>query len=441
MMKFIFFSSVWLPLWLASFSVQAATDSWCKDRETLVLTTLGEQQLYDRSCALIITASTYERHGSGWPDIPNEKEGDDLHVALKRQGFDSRRINHVMAGQLLKEMQDFCAKNGTKDARLLMYFAGHGWTPPGGVIGYIVPEDGADYEKEEKKFRQQSVSTDEILKLSHTCRAKHLIFIFDSCFSAALFKTRSKALTAKSLPSVILLEDLGRKARQFITSTDEKTKAPAKSIFTPELVKALDGNAAIPGLGIVTGKSLALWLRRVVSSSQETPTVPQFGDVDSEQGGDMVFLGGSHIIEQPAFKSFIRESKEKSFGHGSMFTSSSIVYYRKAADNLDIVNALDEENVPFTTTTNNRNPDSFKTNTLACHPKGPIEPVKAIAQILLKNGIDVMEIVQFGDHNKKKDRIELLNSARFSYGKADGLTLEQINALTSCPTMLANRIK
>lgn len=419
--------------------VCAAPDKWCREKEFQISTKLGPQKFYDRSCALILTASSYEKYGDAWENIDNEGEADNFQLALTRIGFDVLRVPHVKSKNFERMLNEFCTNNGTKDARLLIYFSGHGFTATdGSLVGYIIPEDAVDDQSDYSKFKSQAVSTHQILKISNSCKAKHLMFILDSCFSAALFKTKSKALTAGSLPSAILVDDLGRRTRQFLTSTDARTTSPERSVFTPALISGINGAAEVSRVGLVTGRSLGLWVREQVSSSEETPTVPQFGDVNSELGGDFIFVASSKKTNNTSLKAIVDEARS---GYFSAFKGIDLVYYRKAADGEAVMAALENAGIPFVATKNNRNPESFRTNTIACHRSGNIKAVKLLAKVMIESGIDVMEVIAFQEHGgKPSNRVELLNDARFSYGRAEPLSLDQIEDLKECPRLLANRI-
>lgn len=428
-----------LLLLLSMNEAHADFSATCSPRPFKLRTHLGEQQFYDKSCALVVTATSYDQYKAGWTDLPNEAEADNLGKALQSVGFDVLRVRHARSANFLNHFKDFCSKYGGEHTRLLIYFSGHGHTlQDQSLVGYILPEDIVSSHGDLNKFKEQAISTSQVLKLSNTCEAKHLMFVFDSCFSAALFQSKSEALTAEALLSLTFTDELGRRTRQFITSSDKVTTSPANSKLTATFIKGLRDKDPMTLGGLITGKSMGLYVAHEIGKERETSAIPQYGDVDSQKGGDFIFSaggrgGGSYLTDM---------IKRASGQYASVFKGIDLVYYLKQADGDKLMLTLKAQKIPFTATKNNRNPETFPTNTIACHADGDIKAVKALASILINNRVELMEIVRFSNGKAKpSNRIELLNSARFSYGKAKPLTLEQIEQLDSCPTMLANPLE
>jgi hypothetical protein len=92
---------------------------------------------------------------------------------------------------------------------------------------------------------------------------------------------------------------MNKPVRQFLTAGDADQRVPAKSIFTPLFIRALEGAADYTKDGYVTGSELGLYLKQNLSQYTKNQT-PQFGtirDPDLDQG-DIVFrdLNASRFV-------------------------------------------------------------------------------------------------------------------------------------------------
>ncbi len=124
------------------------------------------------------------------------------------------------------------------------------------------------------------------------------MFLFDSCFSGTIFKT--KALP-KHPPHISHITS--RPVRQFISAGSAGEEVPAKSVFTPLVIRALEGSGDVDGDGYVTGTEMGMYLHKEVLR-YDTGQHPQYGkirDPDLDEG-DFVFLLASSgtVIEAPS---------------------------------------------------------------------------------------------------------------------------------------------
>lgn len=102
-----------------------------------------EQILYRQSYALLIGASDYT---AGWPDLPGVREDiAAVEKVLKQHNFTVTKISDPDRKKLDVALEKFINDYGLdEENRLLIYFAGHGYTIKkkyGGEMGYIVPVD------------------------------------------------------------------------------------------------------------------------------------------------------------------------------------------------------------------------------------------------------------------------------------------------------------
>jgi hypothetical protein len=74
----------------------------------------------------------------------------------------------------------------------------------------------------------------QLLAWSRQFTAKHALFLFDSCFSGTVFKTRALPPQPPYITQATALP-----VRQFITAGSAGEEVPARSEFTPAFVDAL----------------------------------------------------------------------------------------------------------------------------------------------------------------------------------------------------------
>lgn len=269
---------------------------------------------YDSSHALVIWAGSY--NDPRWPILGNlSNESKQVENALTRQGFTVATIANPTSKQIRSSIEEFIQKYGFGlNNRLVFYFAGHGWTRKNNELGYFVPVDSPFVAslKDDVEFARTALSMQEIVALAKRIEAKHVLFIFDSCFSGSLFKSRSAPP-----PSTFPERSIDRPVRQFITAGDANDIVPARSYFTPLLIEGLDGDADLNRDGYVTGSELGLFLptamARVIPSSQGNPVpIPQYGKIydNTLDKGDIVFRVVSTSQAKPIHKFDVRAQQK-----------------------------------------------------------------------------------------------------------------------------------
>ncbi len=256
--------------------------------------------LYRESHALLIGESLYT---AGWPDLTAvPRELDKVEAMLQAQGFQVTKRRDLKAEDLRKAIADFINRFGfAKDNRLLIYFSGHGHTLERGYgeeMGYIVPADAPDPRQDRDGFLGKAVSMNQVLTWAREIEAKHVLFLFDSCFSGSVF-------AARDLPEVPPhISDLtAEPVREFITAGKANQTVPAQSVFAPAFVDAIGrGLADLDQDGYVTGTELGLYLQRVVP--QYARQNPQYGKIADYllARGDFVFRVGAAPIPRTVQK-------------------------------------------------------------------------------------------------------------------------------------------
>ena len=236
--------------------------------------------LYEESHALVIWSGNYQY----WNRLENtEVEAKELEEALNKQGFQVTIVPNPTGEQIRSAVNNFIASYGYKtDNRLVIFFTGHGHTR--GSRGYLVPIDAPDPTLDEQGFLSKAIPMTNVLAWARTIEAKHALFVFDSCFSGTVFESKSH-----SNPEYINTI-MNKPVRQFITAGDAGQEVPAKSIFTPLFIRAIEGEADLIKDGYVTGTELGTYLTQNLSKYTKSQS-PQYGkirDVELDRG-DIVF--------------------------------------------------------------------------------------------------------------------------------------------------------
>jgi hypothetical protein len=253
--------------------------------------------LYSESHALIVGVSKYT---AGWPQlesVPHEMER--VEKALRKQGFEVRKVMDPDSDKLFSAFDKFIDDYGfDENNRLLFFYSGHGYTRKQGNKGYLVPTDAPNPRDDERGFYRKSLGMGQILTWSKRIEAKHALFLFDSCFSGTIFKT--KALP-RHPPHISYITS--RPVRQFISAGSAGEEVPAQSVFAPLVIRALEGKGDLNQDGYVTGTEMGMYLQEKVSL-YDTGQHPQYGkirDVNLDEG-DFVFLLASSgtVIETPS---------------------------------------------------------------------------------------------------------------------------------------------
>ena len=315
-----------------------------------IITNEGPVVAYTKSIALLIGNSAYRTISWGrLPSIPNEIEA--LKEALKRGGFDVRVKLNLPSSELSPTIKQFLQEQYGPSTRLLVFYAGHGWTDRN-YTGYIVPVDAPA--PTDSQFRAKLTSMAEIKTWADDSDANHIIFLFDSCFSGSVFLSRQNLK-----PPALFMKSALRRTRQYITAGNEEETVPAVSEFVPAIIRGLKGEADLVPDGVITGNELGYWLSSTLARNGNQ--TPQFGSVVSgtSSPGDVVFTYGEQPgpkvalarATEPAAKS-AKETITRSIGEpdgpdAALFRGLDISYFQKAADGRAIIKVLDSHKFHF----------------------------------------------------------------------------------------------
>jgi len=223
--------------------------------------------LYKESHALLIGVSEYTQ----WPrlySIPEELN--QVEQALKAQDFNVVRLSNPNSRELAEGIQDFIGEYGyERENRLLIYFSGHGHSI--GDKGFLIPADTSL--PDDKDFRRKTYPMTHVMSSARDIEAKHVLFVFDSCFSGSVFRSRNLPKSTERY----ILQATAEPVRQFITAGDADELVPAKSTFTPAFVRAINGEGDLNNDGYVTGSELGVHLSQLIPRFEDQ--TPQYGKI------------------------------------------------------------------------------------------------------------------------------------------------------------------
>lgn len=279
-----------------------------KKASTLSVTT---DPLYKESHALVIGVSQYT---GGWPNLPGVKA--DLEAVtqvLQKYGFHVVIVENPTLSELERAYRDFVVRYGLgTDNRLLLYFAGHGYThkpsyatnDPNEWMGYIVAQDAPLPKKDIGPFLLRAMSMQRFADIARQIEAKHVLFVFDSCFSGSIF-----ALSRAHPPDTDVLQMATKPVRQFISSGSADQEVSDAGGFRRQLIAALDGAADRNRDGYVTGSELGSFLRETVPNYEKQ--TPQYGKIRDPLLDKGDFLFPLQVTASASPPTLFQEKKEE----------------------------------------------------------------------------------------------------------------------------------
>jgi formylglycine-generating enzyme required for sulfatase activity len=277
---------------------------------------------------LLIGVSNYTAGWNPLSGVADDRQA--LYATLLRTGFDKVEVlsDPKTGEELLRGLKGFLTKYGAKENRLLVFFSGHGETleEDEELAGYLVPASAPLSSLDREGFKRVAVSMGEILRiaLAEDVAAKHLLFVFDSCFSGTIFsEMRGSAKVPYEIRAVT-----SEPVRQFIASGTRGQAVPDFSIFRRHFEAALAGAADLNRDGYIVGTELGIFLRGRVANDSQGAQTPQFSRMD-EKGtqdvqGDFVFLSPLGVQAQgmPLASESDRTPAPESLAAGGSFTDN-----------------------------------------------------------------------------------------------------------------------
>ncbi|MCP4693123.1 MAG: PEGA domain-containing protein, partial [Desulfobacterales bacterium] len=211
----------------------------------------------------------------------------------ERYGFEVERL--VKPGNTTKTaikdaLDRMTDKVGEKD-QVVVFFSGHGVpVEEGGQVigGFFIPVDG------DKEKRSTMIPMDEITTFSKYLKAKHALFIIDTCYSAIAGGMLGKGTIEDSTPGFVASK-MRRRARQIMTAgkSDEEALELTDlkmSVYSYHLKNGLKGKADQNGDGVITMSEIQVHVEKKVSAGTNFKQNPQWRDLFDTGGGEFVFV-------------------------------------------------------------------------------------------------------------------------------------------------------
>ena len=243
-------------------------------------------ELYQDYHALVVGISNYEK----WPKLPNAaKDAKEVAARLEELGFKVKLVLDPTSREMKTVLSEMVYEMGGKENRaVLFYYAGHGETEKLAdktKMGYIIPRDCPVLEKNPKGFSTHAISMRDLESVSLRIKAKHVLMLFDSCFSGSLFNL------VRAVPHDIT-EKSALHVRQYITAGREDENVPDKSMFKRCFLIGLTGDADLTGDGYITGSELGMYLSDKVVNYTHRRQHPQYGKINNPDldRGDFIFV-------------------------------------------------------------------------------------------------------------------------------------------------------
>ena len=280
-------TSLFIALFVFVISSIIALDLSAATRRLTVISKKGQNlPLYDGYHALVVGISDYKE----WPDLPYAaNDAREVAQRLKEMGFEVKLVLNPDSRELKRAINEMTYGAGRKKNRaVLFYYAGHGETETmadGTKMGYIVPRDCPVLKNDPMGFATHATSMRDIESASLRMRSKHVLMLFDSCFSGALFAL------IRAVPNDIT-EKSALPVRQFITAGREDEEVPDRSMFKRCFLIGLKGNADMTGDGYITGSEMGMYLADNVVNYTQRRQHPQYGKINNPDldQGDFIFI-------------------------------------------------------------------------------------------------------------------------------------------------------
>ena len=241
-------------------------------------------ELYSKSYALVIGNDSYR---DGWARLGQARnDARKVAKALKARGFEVTLKIDLKSAELEGAFKNFFLNKGDDpNARLFVWYAGHGHTEDG--EGYLVPVDGALPSKR-KKFLSTALSLRRFGEFVRLAESKHVFTIFDSCFAGTIFNVARANSTPPQITRITT-----QPVRQFLTSGDAGQTVADNGTFADLFIEALAGQRrADPNAdGYLTASELGAFLDSKMSNLTNNRQTPRYGKLQDKRfdKGDFVF--------------------------------------------------------------------------------------------------------------------------------------------------------
>ena len=306
-----------VSLWLTAITLpsEAATRGLAleiKASEAPNAPTVETVNLYTQSYALVIGINDY---GRGWQRLSKAaSDARRVSKALEKHGFDVTLRTDLKSDDLAATLKNFFIDRGRDpDARLFVWFAGHGATVDG--EGYLIPSDGAAL-TDETGFLRKALSLRRFGEYVRLAKSKHVFSVFDACFAGTIFNV------ARSRTPPAITRVTTEPVRQFLSSGDAGQEVSDNGEFASMFIEALEGRSRADANadGYLTGTEIGenLTYRMTnVTNNRQTPRSGKLrsakfdrGDFVFRLGGDVSTPSASTVDRDALFWSSIKDSAD-----------------------------------------------------------------------------------------------------------------------------------
>ena len=244
-------------------------------------------ELYKDSYALVVGNGTYT---NGWNPLRGAlQDVEEVANALKKHGFTVTLKKDLTKPKFEDAFERFVTEGRKENSRLLFYYAGHGHTEKlanGDDLGYLVMVD-APLPEDSRINHHKSVDMESLVTQAKRIQARHVLFVFDSCFSGTILNADRNQEQPESISYSVQ-----HPVRQFITAGSANESVPDKSVFKQAFLNLIGGSARQPAPdAYITGEELGFYLKNQVPKYNKTQH-PQYGKINDPNldQGDFVFV-------------------------------------------------------------------------------------------------------------------------------------------------------
>lgn len=299
--------------------------------------------VYPRSYALLIGEVNYA-HWDHLTAVPGEIAS--LTKALERQRFKVEVHFDLDSKTMRSVIDDFMQTRGVEPgSRIVVYVSAHGWSRNNAInrpLGYILPIDAPAESAEETDRASRALPMTLFEAWARAPDPRHMLFVFDSCFSGAFFGFQGAPGTTgasvlpppakkdwtvdennqlvppppdnRGIEASDYIEDgmVRSQGRQFLAAGDATDTVPGRSIIAQLLVGILDDRNTRAQSNAdfwTTGEELGSWIRQNASDLSrafyhvQLPPRPVFGRLPNDPffaQGDIIFarndLPGNPVV-------------------------------------------------------------------------------------------------------------------------------------------------
>ncbi|MGD9210834.1 MAG: PEGA domain-containing protein [Desulfobacteraceae bacterium] len=256
-----------------------------KSKNSMDAPVVEEIELYSASHALVIGIDDYR---NGWPRLSKAvSDAQKISDALRKKGFEVTFKKNLTSSELKSAFEEFFIfKGDNPNARLFVWFAGHGHTMEGN--GFLVPAD-APSPHDGPKFKFMALSMRRFGEFVRMATSKHTYAVFDSCFAGTIFDTR------RSIPPIAITRMVTYPVRQFLTSGDSNQTVSDDGRFCKLFLRAISGeeDADANKDNYLTGTELGNFITDRITNltkAKQTPRYGKFLDEDFDRGDFVFFL-------------------------------------------------------------------------------------------------------------------------------------------------------